>query len=265
MNTDVIIKANSHGIRIILSDDCSLEQILKDIKDKLYKQESFLKKGGKVHVSFEGRPLSHTETDQLLYELNHLPDTEVEFCYEAESRDLCSQIDIPPHKAKEHASSDKETFRVQTIRNKAEAGKSAAQYNYELTPPAARQKKAAKAIAVEKEEATLFFHGNLSRGQTLEVKKSIIILGNVEKKAKIISSGNIIIIGALNGEAIAGRDMLEKRFVLALHMEPVHIKIGNAVFTGNRQDRKHFNTNDAVIAYCENGQLVFQTLSQTSL
>ena len=32
MNTDVIIKANSHGIRIILSDDCSLDQILKDIK-----------------------------------------------------------------------------------------------------------------------------------------------------------------------------------------------------------------------------------------
>ena len=34
MDTDVIIKANSHGIRIIFHNDDPLEQLLMDIKEK---------------------------------------------------------------------------------------------------------------------------------------------------------------------------------------------------------------------------------------
>lgn len=100
MNTDVVMKANSHGIRIILNEDNSMEQILSDIREKLYSQEVFLKKSGRVPVTFEGRLLSSGEEEQILYELNHLPNTEVEFCLEASKQDLCSQIDIPPHRAK---------------------------------------------------------------------------------------------------------------------------------------------------------------------
>lgn len=44
MNTDVVMKANSHGIRIILNEDNSMEKILSDIREKLYSQEVFLKK-----------------------------------------------------------------------------------------------------------------------------------------------------------------------------------------------------------------------------
>lgn len=55
MDTDVIIKANSHGIRIIFHNDDPLEQLLVDIKEKLQHQNAFLKKEGKISVSFEGR------------------------------------------------------------------------------------------------------------------------------------------------------------------------------------------------------------------
>ena len=72
MNTDVVMKANSHGIRIILNEDNSMEQILSDIREKLYSQEVFLKKSGRVPVTFEGRLLSSGEEEQILYELNHL-------------------------------------------------------------------------------------------------------------------------------------------------------------------------------------------------
>ena len=37
MDTDVIIKANSHGIRIIFHNDDPLEQLLVDIKEKASK------------------------------------------------------------------------------------------------------------------------------------------------------------------------------------------------------------------------------------
>ena len=51
MDTDVIIKANSHGIRIIFHNDDPLEQLLVDIKEKLQHQNAFLKKEGKISVN----------------------------------------------------------------------------------------------------------------------------------------------------------------------------------------------------------------------
>lgn len=50
-----------------------------DIKEKLQHQNAFLKKEGKISVSFEGRELSREEIAQILFALNHLPETEVEF------------------------------------------------------------------------------------------------------------------------------------------------------------------------------------------
>ena len=104
MDTDVIIKANSHGIRIIFHNDDPLEQLLVDIKEKLQHQNSFLKKEGKISVSFEGRELSREEIAQILFALNHLPETEVEFICDipdkGRTEDLCNQIDIPPHRSK---------------------------------------------------------------------------------------------------------------------------------------------------------------------
>lgn len=54
MNTDVVMKANSHGIRIILNEDNSMEQILSDIREKLYSQEVFLKKAEECRLHLKG-------------------------------------------------------------------------------------------------------------------------------------------------------------------------------------------------------------------
>lgn len=250
MNTDVVMKANSHGIRIILNEDNSMEQILSDIREKLYSQEVFLKKSGRVPVTFEGRLLSSGEEEQILYELNHLPNTEVEFCLEASKQDLCSQIDIPPHRAK----NPPEKKQVKKNVQKKLSDKQFSTIEKKALPP-----------DIFKNDTIQFFCGNLRKGQTLEVKKSIIILGNIEKKATIISNGNVIVLGKLSGNVIAGQDHLKNRFVLALQMEPVHIKIGSAVYNKTKQNRKQFHTDDAMMASCENGQLLFQALSQTSL
>lgn len=62
------------------------------------------KKEGKISVSFEGRELSREEIAQILFALNHLPETEVEFICDipdkGRTEDLCNQIDIPPHRSK---------------------------------------------------------------------------------------------------------------------------------------------------------------------
>ncbi len=81
---------------------------------------------------------------------------------------------------------------------------------------------------VRQEECPVqFYKGTLHNGQTLESKKSLIILGNVETGCKVVSDHDIIVIGALEGEASAGNDGREEHFILALTMKPEKLRIAN--------------------------------------
>lgn len=74
-----------------------------------------------------------------------------------------------------------------------------------------------------------FYKGTLRSGQVLKCDSSIVIIGDVNPGAKIIARGNIVIIGALKGNAYAGAAGDENCFVTALTMDPVQIKIGNVI------------------------------------
>lgn len=81
-----------------------------------------------------------------------------------------------------------------------------------------------------------FYKGTLRSGQQLESETSIIVLGDVNPGAKVISKGNIVVLGALKGNAYAGADGSAGCFVAALDMDPVQIKIGD--FIGRSADKK---------------------------
>ena len=49
-----------------------------------------------------------------------------------------------------------------------------------------------------------FYKGHLRSGQVLEFETSVIVIGDVNPGASIISKGNIIILGSLRGTAYAG-------------------------------------------------------------
>lgn len=228
MDTDVIIKANAHGIIVVLNDSIAFETLIASVRQKFMKSVAHFKERGNVYVSFQGRKLSGAETDCLLHVMNHIPGIDVCFLKKQELAhgSECALM-IPP----------------QTVSRKIYSGDK---------------------VAVQTGTRNLFYQGQLRSGQILEVKKSIIILGDVWQGAKIISGGNIIIIGNLYGTAVAGRDGHPKRFVLAQNMQPVHIQIGNVKREFSQRNQKKFHTKDAVMAYIENGRMIFEALSHTS-
>lgn len=81
-----------------------------------------------------------------------------------------------------------------------------------------------------------FYKGTLRSGQQLESETSIIVLGDVNPGAKVIAKGNIVVLGALKGNAYAGADGSAGCFVAALEMDPVQIKIGD--YIGRAADKK---------------------------
>ena len=86
--------------------------------------------------------------------------------------------------------------------------------------------------AVEQTQAEMprqdgrFYRGTLKRNQVLESETSIVIVGDVEEGATVVSKGSIVVVGGLYGSAQAGASGRTDVFVAALCMEPEKLRIG---------------------------------------
>ena len=74
-----------------------------------------------------------------------------------------------------------------------------------------------------------FYKGTLRSGQVLEFETSIVILGDVNVGAQVVSAGNVVILGKLLGTVYAGASGKENSFVVALQMNPTQIRIADII------------------------------------
>ena len=75
----------------------------------------------------------------------------------------------------------------------------------------------------------LFYKGTLRSVQVLESETSVIVLGDVNPGGRIISKGNVVVLGSLKGNVYAGAAGNSNSFVVALDMSPMQIKIADVI------------------------------------
>ena len=109
-----------------------------------------------------------------------------------------------------------------------------------------------------------FYKGNLRSGQVLETETSIIVIGDVNPGASVISKGNIIILGALKGTVFAGATGNENAFVLALEMFPVQIRIADTIARSPDNPVKN-EKKEAKIAFLEEGNIYIESVNRKVL
>ncbi|MCL2051925.1 MAG: septum site-determining protein MinC [Lachnospiraceae bacterium] len=83
-----------------------------------------------------------------------------------------------------------------------------------------------------------FYRGTLKNGQVLETESSIVIIGDINPGATIISTRDIIILGGLYGEAYAGATGNDGHFVVALEMSPEKLTIGDFKYKAKEKTSK---------------------------
>ncbi len=122
--------------------------------------------------------------------------------------------------------------------------------------------------AASNREAEQYFvyRGNLRSGQILQKHEHILVLGDVNPGAEVISAGDIFVWGRLRGIAHAGADGDVQAVIIAFEMNPVQLQIvditGSApeeptTFTG-RLLKKRRVVNRPKIAYLNGNQLVIE-------
>lgn len=106
-----------------------------------------------------------------------------------------------------------------------------------------------------------FYKGNLRSGQVLDVETSIIIIGDIKPGAKVISKGNVIILGSLKGNVYAGAAGNTNAFVVALDMRPVQIRIADTIARAPDNPEKTPG-NQTKIAFLDKGNIYIEPLDK---
>jgi septum site-determining protein MinC len=109
-----------------------------------------------------------------------------------------------------------------------------------------------------------FYKGTLRSGQVLEAETSLVVLGDVNPGAKVISKGNVIILGALKGNVYAGATGNEASFVVALEMDPVQIRIGDVIARSSDEIRKTM-IGEPKISFVEDGNIYIEPITRAVL
>ncbi len=109
-----------------------------------------------------------------------------------------------------------------------------------------------------------FYKGNLRSGQVLEMETSVIILGDVNPGASVVSKGNIVILGSLKGTAFAGASGNQNAFVLSLDMNPMQIRIADTIARSPDKPERDV-VKEAKIAFLEDGNIYIEPLSKNVL
>ena len=211
----VVIKGSKSGIRIVLDEKLSFEDLLTEVEHKFSSGADFLG-NAQVAVSFEGRELSEEEEAVLLQ------------CISDHSNlDIVCIIDNDK-KREEYFNRSLNEHLLQLNSNTGQ-----------------------------------FFKGNLRSGQVMEFETSIVILGDVNVGAQIVSTGNVVVLGNLYGTVYAGASGRENSFVVALKMNPIQIRIGDVI--ARASDERSEPPKEPQIAYLEGGNIYVDTLSRKTL
>ncbi len=109
-----------------------------------------------------------------------------------------------------------------------------------------------------------FYKGILRSGASLEFETSVIIIGDVNHGARVVSKGNIIVLGALKGNAFAGATGNTNSFVVALDMSPTQIRIADVIARSPDKPVKE-ETKGTKIAFLEDGNIYIEPLNKNIL
>lgn len=111
-----------------------------------------------------------------------------------------------------------------------------------------------------------FYKGTLRSGQVYEQESSIIILGDVNPGARVISNGNVVVLGNLKGYVYAGANGNQNAFVVALEMNPQQIRIGDVIARSNEDAKpKTAKELEPKIAFVDDNNIYIEKLDKNVL
>ncbi len=101
---------------------------------------------------------------------------------------------------------------------------------------------------------TQFYRTSLRSGQKIENEASVVILGDVNSGAEVISGENVVVVGTLRGLAHAGAKGNKKAIISASNIDTPQLRIANIVKEIEKSEENAVKT----YAYIDNDEIILE-------
>ena len=266
MAQKVMMKSSKYGINLILDPDIAFEDLLKVVIEKFKESGKFFK-NSKMGISFTGRTLSEKEEQLIVEAITEHTSIDILFIADdSEDADEKMKRQMEAYiQLEEYArAAEKQVMENQAVQSRVKENNLKERQVVEI--------QSTKTMTSQGE----FYRGTLRSGQVLESDASITILGDVNPGAIVSSGGNIVVLGALKGNACAGIYGDEKCFILALEMDPIQVQIGGLIAKSPDKEKekkkrrlvireKKDTNNELQIALARDGNIYIEPVSKKIL
>lgn len=188
MSSSVNFRGNKYGISVKIAENASYEEIKRDIASRFKEAKKFLGKE-RLAICFEGQRLTEQQEEELvdIIQLN---------C----GLQIVCIMDRDEEKKQRFSDALKQLEEKPSVKQPSDS--------FDIS-------------------TGQFYKGHLRSGQFLEFEQSVIVIGDVNPGASIVSKGNIIVLGSLKGTAFAGASGRKNCFIVAMDMHPIQIRIAD--------------------------------------
>lgn len=189
--SNVAFKGTVNGLTIIMKEEEPFEDIVNQINDKVKSASKFFD-GAVLKVKYKGKYLTKEQEEQIYGILSEKSGATITgFIKDLES-------------SKPGELENENTF-VQKMQMK-------------------------KVFFKGIQEGNAKFHrGTVRSGQLLNYNGNIVVLGDVNPGAEIVSTGNVVVMGSLRGIVHAGADGNKESVIAALNLAPTQLRIADII------------------------------------
>lgn len=187
----VLLKNSPDRLLLVLDGEANFFELLQQMQSKIEKNGNFFR-GASTKLKYSGRYLSEEQEQAVVTLFESVGGMDV--------IDISREISVPIRE-------EGNAFRgiAYGLFDKIQEGKNT------------RPTKKAKGIFQVAEGLTAYYYGNLSKGQRIVYKGSVVIFGNIEKGAEVIATENVMVFGAVKGAVSVGGKHLKTAVLICEH------------------------------------------------
>lgn len=225
----VVIKGNKYGIMLMLDCNVPFEEIKLNLASKFKESAKFFGSGF-MALTIEGRAVNKDQEKEI-----------IDIISQNSELNIVCIMDMDENNQERYRSLIEETLVKNTFNE---------------------PKKTNTIQETEKGcSCSKFVQGTLRSGQVFQCEESVVILGDVNPGAKIVSAGSVVVLGSLKGSVYAGVNGDLRAIVIALEMNPVQIRIGDIIACSGDKPKKS-TKHETKIAYVDDGNIYIDLYSK---
>lgn len=242
-STAIALKGCRDGVRIIVSPDADIREVLDSLHEKIREYKSFFK--GSCDIIITGREFS--SSDKL--RINSILSTILPEC--AIKYENVWQDEEKKHKTQEQHIPDIDIF--EEIGEKTQGIQKAILKFFgakdleeeEVLEEENYQPKEKIEVRGKKSDNSYIFKGDVKSNNRLRAAGDLIIVGDIEADAEVIAIGNIYVFGRAEGKLWAGCNGDDTATIIAYELKPeemrisdVYLRLPNRIGRGAKRPEK---------------------------